>query len=235
MLKVDGLNVAYGKVPILRNICLRVNELEIVSIVGSNGSGKTTLIKSIIGQVPYQEGSVEFRERNIDALITHERVQLGIACVPEGRGIFTNMTVLENLEVAGCVWTKGKKARNERLEGVNEMFPILGQRREQKAGTLSGGEAQMLAIGRCLMGDPKLMMMDEPSLGLGPIIVGKILDKISDINKRGITIILVEQNIKHSLEISKRGYVLENGKIVMEDASHQLLANEHIRKFYLGI
>jgi branched-chain amino acid transport system ATP-binding protein len=235
MLRVRDLHVSYGKVSVLRNVSLEVDAREIVSIIGSNGSGKTTLLKAILGQVTQDRGSMEFLDKNLDGLATHERVKLGIGYVPEGRGIFPNMTVLENLEVAVSIWTRDGKIRKERIDGALEMFPILGDRRKQKAGTLSGGEAQMLAIGRCLVGNPKLMMFDEPSLGLAPIIVAKILERIKEINQRGITVILVEQNVRHSLEISHRGYVLENGEIALKDRSHELLKNEHIKRAYLGL
>ena len=235
MLRVRDLHVSYGKVSVLRNVSLEVDAREIVSIIGSNGSGKTTLLKAILGQVTQHRGSMEFLDKNLDGLATHERVQLGIGYVPEGRGIFPNMTVLENLEVAVSIWTRDGKIRKERIDGALEMFPILADRRKQKAGALSGGEAQMLAIGRCLVGNPRLMMFDEPSLGLAPIIVAKILERIKEINQRGITVILVEQNVRHSLEISHRGYVLENGEIALKDRSHELLKNEHIKRAYLGL
>ena len=213
---------------------LRIEEGEIVSVVGANGAGKTTLLKAIAGLVRPTGGAVELRSERLDRLPTHRIVERGVVRVPEGRRIFPEMTVRENLEL-GATPPQARRKRLETLGRVWELFPILRERAQQLAGTLSGGEQQMLAIGRGLMGLPKLLMLDEPSLGLAPMVVKEIFQTIRRINADGVTILLVEQDVIHSLNMSHRGYVLENGSIVLAGGGPELLANQHIRTAYLGI
>ena len=213
---------------------LRIEEGEIVSVVGANGAGKTTLLKAIAGLVRPTGGAVDLRGERLDRLPTHRIVERGVVRVPEGRRIFPEMTVRENLEL-GATPPEAKRKRVETLGRVYALFPILRERARQLAGTLSGGEQQMLAIGRGLMGLPKLLMLDEPSLGLAPMVVTEIFQTIRRINADGVTILLVEQDVVHSLDMSHRGYVLENGSIVLAGGGPELLANQHIRTAYLGI
>ena len=213
---------------------LRIEEGEIVSVVGANGAGKTTLLKAIAGLVRPTGGTVDLRGERLDRLPTHRIVERGVVRVPEGRRIFPEMTVRENLEL-GATPPEAKRKRVETLGRVYALFPILRERARQLAGTLSGGEQQMLAIGRGLMGLPKLLMLDEPSLGLAPMVVTEIFQTIRRINADGVTILLVEQDVIHSLNMSHRGYVLENGSIVLTGGGPELLANQHIRTAYLGI
>jgi branched-chain amino acid transport system ATP-binding protein len=215
-------------------VSLRIEEGEIVSVVGANGAGKTTLLKAIAGLVRPTGGAVELRSERLDRLPTHRIVERGVVRVPEGRRIFAEMTVRENLEL-GATPPQARRKRLETLGRVWELFPILRERAQQLAGTLSGGEQQMLAIGRGLMGLPKLLMLDEPSLGLAPMVVKEIFQTIRRINADGVTILLVEQDVMHSLNMSHRGYVLENGSIVLAGGGPELLANQHIRTAYLGI
>jgi len=215
-------------------VSLRIEEGEIVSVVGANGAGKTTLLKAIAGLVRPTGGAVELRGERLDRLPTHRIVERGVVRVPEGRRIFPEMTVRENLEL-GATPPEAKRKRVETLGRVYALFPILRERARQLAGTLSGGEQQMLAIGRGLMGLPKLLMLDEPSLGLAPMVVTEIFQTIRRINADGVTILLVEQDVVHSLDMSHRGYVLENGSIVLAGGGPELLANQHIRTAYLGI
>jgi branched-chain amino acid transport system ATP-binding protein len=215
-------------------VSLRIEEGEIVSVVGANGAGKTTLLKAIAGLVRPTSGAVDLRGERLDRLPTHRIVERGVVRVPEGRRIFPEMTVRENLEL-GATPPEAKRKRLETLRRVYALFPILRERAQQLAGTLSGGEQQMLAIGRGLMGLPKLLMLDEPSLGLAPMVVREIFQTIRRINADGVTILLVEQDVIHSLNMSHRGYVLENGSIVLAGGGPELLANQHIRTAYLGI
>ncbi len=213
---------------------LRIEEGEIVSVVGANGTGKTTLLKAIAGLVRPTGGAVDLRGERLDRLPTHRIVERGVVRVPEGRRIFPEMTVRENLEL-GATPPEAKRKRVETLGRVYALFPILRERAQQLAGTLSGGEQQMLAIGRGLMGRPRLLMLDEPSLGLAPMVVTEIFETIRRINADGVTILLVEQDVVHSLNMSHRGYVLENGSIVLAGGGPELLGNQHIRTAYLGI
>ncbi len=213
---------------------LRIQEGEIVSVVGANGAGKTTLLKAIAGLVRPTGGAVDLRGERLDRLPTHRIVERGVVRVPEGRRIFPEMTVRENLEL-GATPPEAKRKRVETLGRVYALFPILRERAQQLAGTLSGGEQQMLAIGRGLMGLPRLLMLDEPSLGLAPMVVKEIFETIRRINADGVTILLVEQDVVHSLNMSHRGYVLENGSIVLAGGGPELLGNQHIRTAYLGI
>ncbi len=233
MLQVNGLNAGYGEVQVLWDINLTVREGEIVSIIGANGAGKTTTLKSIMGLIIPFKGTISFNGDDITGLPVHEIVRKGISLVPEGRHLFPKMTVMENLRMGGYA-VDGDKYM-DLLERVFQIFPVLKERKDQLALTLSGGEQQMLAIARGLMSDPKILMLDEPSLGLAPKIVKRVMKVVSEIRDEGVTILLVEQNAKISLEISDRGYVLETGRIVLEGTSEELLRNEHVKKAYLGL
>ena len=234
MLKVNGIEVFYGDLQALRNVSLEVNQTEVVSIVGSNGAGKSTTLMTISGILKPRRGEIRFGQEIIHQHSSSKIVSLGIVQVPEGRQLFPSLTVVENLET-GAKFQKAKNVRRETMEWVFKLFPRLEERRNQLAGTLSGGEQQMLAIGRGLMSRPTLLMLDEPSLGLSPILVKTIFDIIKEINREGTTILLVEQNIFHSLNLSHRGYVLENGSIVLSGPGEDLLKNQHIRQNYLGL
>jgi branched-chain amino acid transport system ATP-binding protein len=234
MLKLTKVNASYGKVRVLREVSLEVNEREIVALVGANGAGKSTMLNTISGLVNPTSGSVEFLGKRIDGLAPYEVLELGISQVPEGGKPFPDMTVKENLEM-GAYSKEAWKLKEESLDTVYETFPILKERGKQLARTLSGGQRQMLAMGRCLMSRPRLCMFDEPSYGLAPVVVGELFTFIQTLREQGITILLVEQNIRHALEIADRGYVLENGRIVLEGVSKDLLTNNHVRKAYLGL
>jgi len=234
VLEVNGINVFYVKVQALWDVSLKVEEGEIVAVVGANGAGKTTLLKTLSGLVRSSSGNIKFLGKRIDQLPAHKIVEDGISHIPEGRGIFSSLTVFENLKM-GAYTAKAWKERDETLKLVYELFPILSERRNQTAGTLSGGEQQMLAIARGLMSKPKMIMLDEPSLGLAPKIVMKIFELIEEINKGGVTILLVEQNVQQALELAERGYVLETGKICTEGKGKELLRNELVKKAYLGL
>jgi branched-chain amino acid transport system ATP-binding protein len=234
MLEVSKLDVFYGKSQALRDVSLRVDEKEIVALVGANGAGKTTLLNTISGLLRPTSGSVEFLGKKIDRLAPHNIVQLGICQIPEGRKLFTDMTVLENLEM-GAYASKAWRRKKETIEQVYQLFPILKERRKQSAKKLSGGERQMVAIGRGLMSSPKLCMLDEPSYGLAPKLFSEVLEVIKRLREQGITILLVEQNVRNTLEIADRAYVLENGRIVLEGKGKDLLQNEQVKKAYLGL
>ncbi len=234
MLEVQALNTLYGKIQVLWDVSLQVREGEIVTIVGSNGAGKTTLLNSILGLVRPASGSVTFLGTRIDHLPSHAIAELGIAIVPEGGRIFPDMSVRENLEM-GAYPYRAWGQRKEALEYVYQFFPRLRERERQLARTLSGGERQMLAIGRALMSRPKLCLLDEPSYGLAPVLVAEIFRIMQSLRDQGITILLVEQNVRRALEIADRAYVLENGRICMEGACAELLESDHIRKAYLGM
>jgi len=234
MLKISQLDTFYGKTQAIWDVSLRVDEKQIVSLVGANEAGKTTLLKSICGMLHPASGSVKFLGRRIDGLTPHAIVELGVSYVPEGGKPFTDMTVRENLEM-GAYPFQAWKRREERLEQVYQVFPYLKSREKQLARTLSGGERQMLAMGRSLMASPKLTMFDEPSYGLAPLMVKELFKFITTLNNQGITVLLVEQNIRHALEIADKAYVLENGRIVLEGESSDLLQNSHIKKAYLGL
>jgi branched-chain amino acid transport system ATP-binding protein len=234
VLKVSEIDVYYGDMQALRNVSLDVNQGEVVSVIGSNGAGKSTLLKTVSGMLRPRSGSITLNGSEISQAPTSKIVESGISHVPEGRQIFPTMTVLENLEM-GAQFPRTRKVRRETIEQVFTYFPRLKERLEQKAGTLSGGEQQMLAMGRGLMSLPTLMMLDEPSLGLAPVLVSTIFEIIEQINRQGTAILLIEQNVFHSLKISDRGYVLENGEIALSGAGQELLENPHIRKAYLGL
>ncbi|MEM3382891.1 MAG: ABC transporter ATP-binding protein [Nitrososphaerales archaeon] len=234
MLEVDHISASYGNIQILWDISLNVKEGEIVTILGPNGAGKTTLVKTILGLLHPNSGSIKFLDKRIDKLPTYKIVNMGIVLVPEGREIFPKMTVYENL-LLGAYGKEAEKNKDQSLEMIFQIFPILKERRKQLAQTLSGGEQQMLAIARGLMSKPKLLIMDEPSLGLAPIIVQKIFRVIREINEKGVTLLLVEQNVHRALEIANRGYLLEAGKMVLSGDWNELLANEYVKKAYLGL
>lgn len=233
MLEVKRITVRYDLAPALWEVSLSVIGGKIVSIVGSNGAGKSTLMKTISGLVHPGEGSVEFDRRRIDHLSPHQIARMGIAHVPEGRRIFPHLTVIENL-LMGALSLKGQKRVKEALNDVFNLFPILGDRQRQLGGTLSGGQQQMLAIGRGLMSNPKILLLDEPSLGLAPIIVDTVFEVIARLNSQGQTILLVEQNAFLSLEVAQYAYVLEVGRIVLEGEASKLIDDPHIKKAYLG-
>ncbi|MGB9659797.1 MAG: ABC transporter ATP-binding protein [Nitrososphaerales archaeon] len=234
MLEVDGVSASYGNVQILWNVSLNVKEGEIVTILGPNGAGKTTLVRTILGLLRPNSGSIKFFDRRIDKLPTYKIVDIGIVLVPEGREIFPKMTVHENL-LLGAYGKEAEKNKDQSLETIFQIFPVLKERRKQLAQTLSGGEQQMLAIARGLMSKPKLLIMDEPSLGLAPMLVQKIFNSMREINEKGVTILLVEQNVHRALEIADRGYLLEAGKMVLSGDWNELLAHEHVKKAYLGL
>ena len=234
LLEVKDLEVYYGVIRALKNISFEVNEGEIVTLIGANGAGKTTTMQSVIGLIPSRAGTVIYDGHDITKIPCHKIVHLGMSQVPEGRRVFQELTVYENLMMGA--YSQGKKANfKEDIEKIYERFPRLAERRNQIAGTLSGGEQQMLAMGRALMSHPKLLMLDEPSMGLSPLLVDQVFEIIKDINKDGTTILLVEQNAGKSLAISDRAYVLETGSIVLSGTGAELAASEEVKKAYLGV
>ena len=233
MLKVENLKVYYGMIHDIKDISLEVKRGEIVSLVGANGAGKTTTLQAISGMLKPKSGKVSYLDHNLLATPAHKIVQYGLSHVPEGRRVFAQMTVLENLEM-GAFISKDKVKNKNNLDSVFEHFPRLEERTRQLAGTLSGGEQQMLAIGRAMMASPDMLLLDEPSMGLSPLLVKEIFKIIKELNEDGITILLVEQNAKQALSIAKRGYVLETGKIVLSGNAADLLENDAVKKAYLG-
>ncbi|MCC6210784.1 MAG: ABC transporter ATP-binding protein [Burkholderiales bacterium] len=234
MLSVRGLDLFYGDAQALSQVSLEVPKGEIVAIVGANGAGKSSLIRAISGIEPASAGEVLFMGKPIGKLAPHEICDLGIGQVAEGRQVFPTLTVEENLEMGGLL-PRARASARDRMAEVYRMFPQLAQRRRQLAGTLSGGEQQMLAIGRCLMGNPELIMFDEPSLGLAPLVVQEVLHAIRALNEKGMTVLLVEQNVAVSLKISAHAYVLENGGIAMSGRGSELLHDDRVRQAYLGL
>lgn len=234
MLEVKNVNAFYGNIQVLWDVSLKVNQGEIVALIGGNGAGKTTLINSITGLLPIVSGEILFLDKRIDKLPPHIITELGISHIPEGRKLFIDMNVKENLEM-GAYTKNAWKKRKETEKQVFEMFPKLKEREKQLARTFSGGEQQMLAMGRGLMSTPKLCIIDEPSNGLAPMVVMEVFQIIQSLRKQGITVLLIEQNVKQTLEISDRAYVLENGRIVMQGDCATCLASEHIKKAYLGL
>ena len=234
MLDLSGVDTYYGNIQALHDITLNIEQGEIVTLIGANGAGKTTTLMTICGVVPPHSGSIHFEGKPIHYMPTSQVVRLGISQVPEGRLIFPQLTVMENLDLGAYLRTD-KQGITRDLEYIFQLFPILAERRKQSGGTLSGGEQQMLAISRALMGRPRLLLLDEPSLGLAPIIISQIFEIIKQVNANGTTIFLVEQNANQALKIADRGYVMENGVITMQDSASNLLANENVRKAYLGI
>ena len=231
MLDIQNLHAGYGEMPVLRAITLALVEGEIVSVVGSNGAGKSTLLKAISGIIK-STGTITFNQESLQALPAHTIVQRGIVHVPEGRKIFPDMTVVENLMMGGYLHQKDRKLN---LEIVFALFPKLAERRNQPGGTMSGGEQQMLAIGRGLMGNPKLLLLDEPSLGLSPLFTEVVFGAIRTINSNGVTVLLVEQNVYQSLKISHRGYVIETGSMVLTGTGEELLDNKEVKRAFLGM
>jgi branched-chain amino acid transport system ATP-binding protein len=231
MLEVSGIHTYYGNIEALRGVDINVREGEVVTLIGANGAGKTTLLMSICGNPRAARGQVVFEGRDITRYQTYDIVRLGIAQAPEGRRIFPRMTVMENLQMGAT--TSDPAHFDEDVGRVFDLFPILRERQGQRGGTLSGGEQQMLAIGRALMGRPRLLLLDEPSLGLAPMIVKQIFSVIGDINRSGVTVLLVEQNAFHALRLAHRGYVMANGRILIHGTGKELLANEDVRKAYL--
>ena len=234
MLRVENLDVFYGDLQALDGVSLEVEEGAIVAIVGANGAGKTTLIRALAGMQRQVRGRVIFRDVDISGWPSHRVCDLGLGQVAEGRQVFPTLTVAENLDV-GAMPPRARKHRTKNLDRVLKLFPVLAERRSQAAGTLSGGEQQMLAIGRCLMGEPELVMFDEPSLGLAPTIVQAMLQTIRDLNREGLTCVLVEQNVAVSLKLASRAYVLENGRITLSGTGAELLADDRVRQAYLGM
>jgi len=234
MLSVKCLDVFYGDAQALWDVTFAVPEKKLVTIIGSNGAGKSTLLKAISNLLASRSGEIRIQGHVTTGLAAHHVAELGVAHVPEGRQLFPLMTVAENLRI-GSILPEAKAKREETLREVFDLFPVLGERQAQMANTLSGGEQQMLAIGRGLMLRPKLLLLDEPSLGLAPMLVSQIFEIIKEINSRGITILLVEQNVQRSLEMADKGFVLENGRITMNGSGRELLLNEHIKTAYLGL
>ena len=232
ILKVEDINVYYGSIHAIKGVSFEVNEGEIVTLIGANGAGKSTTLSTISGLLHSKTGSVTFMGENLGKVPCHKIVSKGLALVPEGRRVFLQMTVQENLEMGA--FTQGSKTLDDDLERVYGQFPRLKERMKQVAGTLSGGEQQMLAMGRALMSHPKLLMLDEPSMGLAPILVEQIFDIIRELHKAGTTILLVEQNAQAALSVADRGYVLETGKVVTTGTGHELLESPAIKKAYLG-
>ena len=232
LLEARDLTVAYGGIKAVKRASFEINEGELVCFIGANGAGKSSLLKALCGMAPVTHGTVHFQNQAITHLPVHEIVRRGIALVPEGRGIFSRMTVKENLEMGA--YTRRDQAIDADMEKSFALFPRLKERIKQQAGTLSGGEQQMLAIARALMGRPKLLLLDEPSMGLAPLMVQKIFETIRDVSKAGMTILLVEQNAKLALAVSHRGYVMESGEITLSAEAHILASNSDVRKAYLG-
>ena len=234
MLELRDLDLFYGDAQALASVSLDIGEGELVAIIGANGAGKSSLIRTIFGMQKPERGSIRFEGREISGEPPHRICDLGIGQVAEGRQIFPNMSVIDNLEM-GAVIPRARAGVRSAMQKVLAMFPRLAERRSQLAGTLSGGEQQMLAIGRCLMSQPRLIMFDEPSLGLAPVVVEAVMDIIHDLNREGLTVMLVEQNVVQSLKLADRGYVLENGRIVMSGSGTELLADDQVRKAYIGL
>jgi branched-chain amino acid transport system ATP-binding protein len=234
LLKLHSVDVHYGEIQVLRQVSLDIEQGEIVSLLGSNGAGKSTCVNAISGVMPLSAGTIEFMEQDISQVEPHKRVEKGLIQIPEGRRVFPTLSVRENLEM-GSFLKKPKSLRRQSMEFVMDMFPVLRERTQQLAGTLSGGEQQMLAIGRGLMSKPQLLILDEPSLGLAPLMVEEIFDVVVRIKQEGVTILLVEQNAPQALSISDRASVLEEGRIGLSGTGKELLDNQHIRKMYLGL
>jgi branched-chain amino acid transport system ATP-binding protein len=231
MLEVDDIEVRYGAIRALKGVSFTVGEGEVVALLGANGAGKTTTQKTVSGMLRPSLGQIRYEGRRIDGIPAHELIRLGICHVPEGRHVFPRMSVAENLEMGAF---RFKRADQQVLDWVLELFPRLRERLKQSSGTLSGGEQQMLAIGRALMGKPRLLLLDEPSMGLAPLIVKQIFDIVSQINSQGVTVLLVEQNAAQALALANRGYVLETGEIVLQGTGRELLADDRVRAAYLG-
>jgi branched-chain amino acid transport system ATP-binding protein len=235
MLRIDGLNAAYGRIKVLWNVSLNVSSAEAVGLFGPNGAGKTTLVNCVIGFLKPISGKVLFQDKDITGMEPHEVVKLGIALVPQERELFPNMTVEENLRAGANYVPHARERMLEAFDLVFTLFPILKERLKQKVGTMSGGQQRMVAVARALMSFPKLLILDEPSVGLQPSIVSELFSKLREIKNQGVSILLIEQNVKQGLKVVERGYVIENGRIVLEDSSTNLMNNDHIKKAYLGL
>lgn len=233
MLRIEDLRAGYGELEILHGIDLEVREGEVVALIGANGAGKTTTLKTISGVVRASTGSITFEGQGIHNWQPRQIVSEGLIQVPEGRKLFPELSVRDNLFLGS--YRRGRSEADDTVEEVFELFPLLRERSDQTAGTLSGGEQQMLAIGRALMGKPRLLMLDEPSLGLAPMLVADIFEVVRDLRRRGLTVMLVEQNAVHALQLSDRGYVLENGSVVLEGTGEELLGDDRVRSAYLGL
>jgi branched-chain amino acid transport system ATP-binding protein len=231
MLEIERLNVFRNNLQILWDLNIRIGKGEVVALLGPNGAGKTTFVESIFGLIPRVNGSIKFQGETIKGLPPHAIFHKGLALVPEKREIFPKMTVLENLRLG----KGGSPGWEEDLEEIHSLFPILKERKNQLAGTLSGGEQQMLAIGRALMSHPKILVLDEPSTGLSPILIGQVFRSLERLGKQGMTILLLEQNIRNALDLCQRGYVMENGRIILEGKTKELFHNEHVQRAYLGV
>lgn len=236
MLRIDGLNASYGSIRVLKDVTILVPEGKVVSIIGANGAGKSTLLKSISGIMKINGGRILYKERNIAGMPANRIVRLGISQVPEGRQLFTHLTVLDNINLGAYHYFKrsNRLEIKERIERVYQMFPILEKRSKQIAGTLSGGEQQMLAIGRALMGRPELLLLDEPSMGIAPLVVREIFNVIKQLNQSGVTVLLVEQNARAALKVAHHSYVIERGEIVLEGLAAEILDNPKVKEHYLG-
>lgn len=234
MLELKNVSAGYGLIQILWDVSFKIKEKEIVSIIGPNGAGKTTLVKTIMGLLPAKTGTIQFKGENIENLPPYEIVKKKVSLIPEGRDIFPRMSVEENI-LLGAYTINDKQQVKDSQERIYQIFPVLRKKEKTLAQTLSGGEQQMLVIGRSLMSNPELLILDEPSLGLAPIIVAKVLDTLRQINDDGVAVLLVEQNIRDSLNVADRAYVLEEGKIIIEGEGRELLSNNHIKEVYLGI
>jgi branched-chain amino acid transport system ATP-binding protein len=234
LLELKGLDVYYEDMPALKGVSLHIEEGECVGMVGANGAGKTTLLNTISGLLQARRGEIWFEGKRVDTLPAHRRVDLGIIQVPEGRRLFPLMSVRENLRI-GAYSPRVTKSTRQRLDEILDLLPMLRERQGQVALTLSGGEQQLLAIGRGLMGRPKILMLDEPSLGLAPLVVKSVFELVKFINQQGTTVLLVEQNVKHSLELAHRGYVLENGTVTLEGSAPELLGNSKVKSAFLGV
>lgn len=234
MLEIKNLTVGYGNVMVVKEFSMSVKRGELVSLVGANGAGKTTTLKTVSGLLKARKGSIKFVEQDISRLESHQILEKGLVQVPEGRKLFPKMSVLDNLKM-GAYSKRAKKNKAHNLEMIFELLPDLKQKIKQAAGTLSGGQQQMLAIGRGLMSEPELLVLDEPSIGLAPVLTQKMFSIIEEIKKQGVTILLVEQNVHHALSMADRGYVIEQGTITMEGTGEALLNNEHLKKSYLGM
>jgi branched-chain amino acid transport system ATP-binding protein len=234
VLEIKQVNLSYGQMQVLKNVSLAVGKDEIVSLIGANAAGKSSMMNAISSLIPISGGEILFEENRIDPLPSHQIIDLGIVQVPEGRRIFPFMTVKENL-LMGSYNRRAREKSKDSLQRVYDLFPRLAEREKQMGESMSGGEQQMLAVGRGLMAMPRILMLDEPSLGLAPIVVEMIFKVLREVNRQGVTILLVEQNVKESLDVSTRGYVLENGRIVLEGPGKDLLQNAHLKKAYLGM
>ena len=236
MLKIEGLCAAYGRIQVLKKVSIKVPKGEVVSIIGANGAGKSTLLKAISGLMKTEKGRIVYKDRDIAGLSASRIVGLGISQVPEGRQIFSHLSVLDNIHLGAYLYFKPRNRHeiNEKVKGIYEIFPVLEKRSKQIAGTLSGGEQQMLAIARALMAKPELLLLDEPSMGIAPLIVRETFQVIKQLNETGTTVLLVEQNARAALRISHHSYVIERGEIVLEGMSEELLHNPKVKEVYLG-